>query len=69
MYAMDDPDRVVPLDAMREVEHEGIIGELYNHYYATVGNTTAVSNAKKYAEEIAQDMIKNNVRAAILTSN
>lgn len=69
VYAMDDPDRVVPLDAMREVEHEGIIGELYNHYYATVGNTTAVSNAKKYAEEIAQDMIKNNVRAAILTSN
>jgi betaine reductase len=69
VYAMDDPDRVVPLDAMREIEHEGVIGELYDHYYATVGNTTAVSNAKKYAEEIAQDMIKNNVQAAILTSN
>lgn len=69
VYATEDPDRVLPLDALREIEREGGIGELYNHYYATVGNTTAVSSAKKYAEAIAQDLLKNGIQAAILTSN
>lgn len=69
VYALDDPDRVVPLDALREIEREGGIGSLYDYYYATVGNTTAVSNAKKYGEDIADDMLRNGVQAAILTSN
>ena len=69
VYALADPDRVVPLDALRAIEKEGGIGSLYEHYYATVGNTTAVSNAKKYGEAIADDMLKHGVQAAILTSN
>ena len=68
MYATEDPDRVLPLDAMRQIEKEGGIGELYNYYYATVGNTTAVSSAKKFATEIAQDMLRKGIQAAILTS-
>lgn len=69
VYATQDPNRVLPLDAMREIEREGGIGELYGRFYSTVGNTTAVSSAKRFAEEIAQDMIRNEVQAAILTSN
>lgn len=69
VYATEDPDRVLPLDAMRQIEKEGGIGELYNYYYATVGNTTAVSSAKKFATEIAQDMLRKGIQAAILTSN
>ena len=69
VYATEDPDRVLPLDAVREIEKEGGIGELFGKYYSTVGNTTAVSSAKKFAEEIAQDLLRNNVQAVILTSN
>lgn len=69
VYATEDPDRVVPLDAMRELEKEGAFGKLFDFYYATVGNTTAVSSAKKYAEAIAHELLKHNVQAAILTSN
>lgn len=69
VYATEDPDRVLPLDALRAFEKEGLIGKLHDQYYATVGNTTAVSSAKKYAEEIAQDMLQKGVQAAILTSN
>lgn len=69
VYATEDPDRVLPLDAVREIEKEGGIGELFGRYYSTVGNTTAVSSAKKFAEEIAQDLLRNNVQAVILTSN
>ena len=57
------------VDALREIEREGGIGELNNYFYSTVGNTTAVSSAKKFATEIAGDMIRNGIRAAILTSN
>ena len=69
VYATEDPDRVLPLDALREIEAEGVIGKLHDQYYATVGNTTAVSSAKKYAEEIARDMLQKGIQAAILTSN
>lgn len=69
VYATEDPNRVLPLDVMREIEREGGIGELYGRYYSTVGNTTAVSSAKRFAEEIAQDMKRHEVQAAILTSN
>lgn len=69
VYATEDPDRVLPLDALRLFEKEGLIGELHGQYYATVGNTTAVSNARKYGEEIAKDMLQKGIQAAILTSN
>ena len=69
VYATEDPDRVLPLDAMRVLEQEGAFGTLHNYYYATTGNTTAVSSAKRFATEIAEDMRKNEISAAILTSN
>jgi glycine reductase len=63
-----DPDRVLPVDVMRELEAEGIIGELHNKFYTTVGNGTSVANAKNYAEEIAEKLIADGVQAVILTS-
>jgi len=68
VYALEDPDRVLPLDAMRVLEKEGLIGKVFDYFYATVGNTTAVSSAKKYGEEIGKDLKANNVDGVILTS-
>lgn len=68
VYANEDPDRVLPVDVLREFENEGKIGKLYDHYYATVGNGTAVASAKKFAEEIAQKLLAAKVDAVILTS-
>lgn len=67
-YANADPDRVLPVDVMREKEKNGEIGELYQYYYATVGNGTAVASAKKYAAAIAKDLVADGVDAVILTS-
>ena len=53
---------------MRDLEKEGVIGELHNKYYATVGNGTAVASAKAYAAEIAKRLIADGVDAVILTS-
>ena len=36
-YANIDADRVLPVDVMRDLEKEGVIGELHRYYYSTVG--------------------------------
>lgn len=67
-YANEDPHRVLPLDVIRDLEGEGVIGELYPHFYATVGNGTSVANARHFAEEIAKDLVRDGVKAVIITS-
>ena len=68
VYANEDPDRVLPVDVMREFEKEGVIGKLHNKFYTTVGNGTAVASAKAFAEEYAQKLIADGVDAVIMTS-
>ncbi len=67
-YANADPNRVLPLDIMREFEQQGIIGKLHNFYYATVGNGTSIANARKFAQAIAKELKEAGVQAVILTS-
>lgn len=68
VYANEVPDRVVPVDALRALEKEGKIGKLFPYFYSTVGNGTAVANAKNYASEIAHELVNEGVQAVILTS-
>ena len=68
VYANEDPDRVLPLDAMRDLEKEGAIGKLYDRYYVTVGNATSVANAQKFGREIAEKLLSADVDGVILTS-
>ena len=37
-YANQDPDRVLPVDVLRDLEKEGRIGSLHPLFYSTVGN-------------------------------
>ena len=68
VYANEDPNRVLPVDVMREFEKEGKIGKLHNYFYTTVGNGTAVASAKKFAAEYAQKLLSAGVDAVIMTS-
>lgn len=68
VYANEDADRVLPVDILREFVAEGKIGGLYEKFYTTVGNGTAVKSAKKFAEEIAADLRHANIDAIVLTS-
>lgn len=68
VYANLDSDRVIPVDVLRNFEKEGKIGKLHDFFYTTVGNGTAVANAKKFAAEIAEDLLAHKVDAVILTS-
>lgn len=67
-YANENPNRVVPLDVLREMEKNGEIGSIHPYFYSTVGNGTAVASAKKYGTEIGQKLIDDKVDAVVLTS-
>ncbi len=66
-YANADPNRVLPVDVLRDLEKESKI-ELHEKYYATVGNGTSVGNSKKFGQEIAKRLLADGVQAVILTS-
>jgi glycine reductase len=67
-FANADPNRVLPVDAMRELEAEGRFAALHPRYYATVGNGTSVESARRFGREIAALLVNAGVQAVILTS-
>ncbi len=67
-YANSNPNRVLPIDALRSLEKEGVIGELHKYFYSTVGNGTSVANSVKYSKEYAQELLADGVDGVIMTS-
>lgn len=68
VYANEDPNRVLPVDVLRDMEKEGKIGKLHDFFYTTVGNGTSVANAKGFAKEYAQKLVSAGVDAVVMTS-
>ena len=68
VYANDEPNRVLPVDVLRQMEKEGKIGKLHRYFYTTVGNGTAVASSKAFAAEYAQKLLRDGVHAVIMTS-
>lgn len=64
----EDSDRVLPVDVLRNMEKEGKIGKLYDTFFTTTGNGTAVKSSKAFAEEFSKKMKEDGVDAVILTS-
>ena len=62
-----DPNRLVPLDAARELEREGAFGTLHEAFYTTSGVDTPAATAVKFGQEIAAELREAKVGAVILT--
>lgn len=54
--AQKDLNRLLPLDVMRELRSEGMIGDVGDVFYTTAGNATSVENSTKFGQEIAEDI-------------
>lgn len=63
-----NPNYVVPIDALRELEQSGEFGSLHPRYYMTVGVGTAVAEARRMGREIAADLRQQEVDAVVLTA-
>lgn len=68
IYANEFPDRIVPLDILREFEKDGTIGKVHDKFYTTTGTGTSVGNAKKFGKEIGAKLKEAGVDGVILTS-
>ena len=68
VFVNHDPNRLVTLDVMRNMEKEGAIGKLQDKIYATAGVATSLDNARNIGQGIAEQLKADGVDAAILTS-
>lgn len=64
----DDPNRVVPLDALRTYEKEGKIGKVHDYFYSTVGTGTTEAEAARMGREIVANLHQAGVDAVVLTA-
>lgn len=67
-FVTEEPDLVVPLDVLRELEAEGAIGELADYFITTTGTGTSTGNAKGFGIEFVKKLLDDQIGAVILTS-
>jgi glycine reductase len=67
-YVDETPDRQLPLDILRDLEREGVIGSVHEFFYSTVGAGAPVHRARAFGQEIAEELKKAGVGAVIFTS-
>jgi glycine reductase len=67
-FVQEDPDRLVPLDALREIEKSGVIGKVHDEFLSTCGRSNPLSNTRRLGREMAEKIKRDGVDAVILTS-
>jgi len=67
-FVRQDPDRLVPLDVLRELESEGAIGALCDEFISTSGLANPLSNTRRMGREMADKLKRLGIDAVILTS-
>ena len=69
-FMNQNPHYGVPLDALRALESEGIIGagKLYPAYYVIPGNQGSPTVMRRIGKEIAEDLKKDNVEGVLFVS-
>jgi glycine reductase len=69
VQVLEDPNRLVPVDAMREFVKEGRIGKLHPTFFSTSGNATVSRRCAEMGEEMGEEIKRmGGIDAVILTS-
>lgn len=67
-FVNDDPNRLVPLDVLRQLEREQVIGHVFETVYSTAGLGMTLTNARRLGHDIGEQLKQAGVQAVILTS-
>jgi glycine reductase len=69
-YMNKNPHYGMPLDALRSLESEGVIGagKLYPAYYVIPGNQGSPAVMRRVGQEIAADLKKDNVEGVLFVA-
>lgn len=68
MFINENPNRGMPLDALRAVEKEKLIGHLNGYFYVTPGVQASVNTMQQLGREMAEEMKAEGVQGAIMVS-
>lgn len=63
-----DPNVITPVDALKQLEQEGVYGSLHPFLYSTVGTGTTEAEAQRMAKEMVPYLQDDHVDAVILVS-
>jgi glycine reductase len=64
----EDPCRALPMDAIRILENRKEFKKLHDYYYVTTGNCTTIADSSRFGEEIANELVLENVNGVIFTA-
>jgi glycine reductase complex component B subunit gamma len=67
-FVNSNPNYILPLRFMRELEKEGVIGHTHDWIWAMPGVSTPVAKARKFGEDIARELSNEKVDGAILVA-
>ena len=67
-YVQQNPNRLVPLDVLREMERSGRVGKLHNEFLSTTGNGNPLENSRRIGREMVERLKASGVDSVILTS-
>lgn len=67
-WVLENTQRLVPINTLRQLQNEGVIGEVYPDVFVACGNCASIEASKKIGAEIAQKLRNYNIDGVILTS-
>jgi glycine reductase len=67
-FANADPNRMVPLDSLRELERGGAFAGLDDYMYVTVGCGMPIARATEIGQSIAEEMKSKGIQGMIMTA-
>lgn len=68
VYVNESGKRLLPIDALVELQKEGLIGKIHDYVYVTTGTAMPTDRAKTFGTEIAKQFREADVDGVILTS-
>lgn len=67
-FANADPNRMVPVDALRTLEQEGAFADLYDAFFSTVGCGMPIATGSEIGHAIANKMKADGIEGIIITA-
>jgi len=67
-YVKENPNRLVPLDSLRDLEKEGVIGKVFDYFISTTGVATSYNYCRRIGQQIGSFIKQNGITGVILTS-
>jgi glycine reductase complex component B subunit gamma len=65
---LEDPNRIVPVDVLRDLIKEGKVGKLHPRFFSTSGNATVAQRCAEMGKEMGKELKRDGVNGVILTS-